>query len=144
MSGLAAVLAGHQRPGIYRWHGAFDVADVQHTVEHAGWGFGHVDGWTAGDSKAGFLAAIGESLGVPDHYGKNFVALADCLHDIGSGTSGVVLLWDGWGTLARADEKAFSVALSVLGSRVNADRGVPFTVLLRGEGPDVAGIASLD
>ena len=44
-------------------------------------------------------------------------------------------LWDGWGTLARADERAFSIALSVLGSHVNADRGVPFTVLLRGEGP---------
>ena len=41
-------------------------------------------------------------------------------------------------------ERAFSVALSVLGSRVNADRGAPFTVLLRGEGPDLPGITSLD
>ena len=49
-----------------------------------------------------------------------------------------------WATLARADEKAFSIALSVLGSRVNADRGVPFSVLLRGAGPVVPGIASLD
>ena len=35
---------------------------------------------------------------------------------------------------ARDDEKAFNIALSVLGSRVNADRGVPFAVLMRGEG----------
>jgi RNAse (barnase) inhibitor barstar len=147
MSGLAGLLAGllqgEAQPGIYRWHGAFDVADVRHTVEHAGFGFGHVDGWLGG-TKAEFLSAVGEALDFPDHYGQNFDALADCLHDIGAGQAGVVLLWDGWSTLARADEQAFDVALSVLGSRVNADRGVPFSVLLRGEGPDVAGIASLD
>jgi len=147
MSGLAGLLAGliqgEAQPGIYRWHGAFDVADVRHTVEHAGFGFAHVDGWLGG-TKAEFLAAVGEALGFPDYYGQNFDALADCLHDIGAGQAGVVLLWDGWSTLARSDERAFDIALSVLGSRVNADRGVPFSVLLRGEGPDVAGIASLD
>ena len=144
MSGLAAVLAGHEPPGIHLWHGAFAVDDVRHTVEHAGWAFGHVDGWTTADTKAGFLAAVGETLDFPEHYGQNFDALADCLHDAGTGAAGVVLLWDGWATLARADERAFSIALSVLGSRVNADRGVPFTVLLRGDGPPVPGITSLD
>ena len=44
MSGLAALLAGRVEPGTYLWHGAFEVEDVKHTVEHAGWGFGHVDG----------------------------------------------------------------------------------------------------
>jgi hypothetical protein len=144
MSGLAAVLAGHEAPGIHLWHAAFDVADVRHSVEHAGWGFAHVDGWAGGETKAAFLAAVGEALDFPDYYGQNFDALADCLHDIGRNVDGVVLLWDGWATLARADEKAFSIALSVLGSRVHADRGVPFSVLLRGEGPDVPGISSLD
>ena len=144
MSGLAAVLAGHEEPGIHLWHGAADVADLRHTVEHAGWAFGHVDGWTDAGSKADFLAAVGATFDFPDHYGQNFDALADCLHDIGRGVDGVVLLWDGWSTLARADEKAFSIALSVLGSRVNADRGVPFSVLLRGDGPVVPGITSLD
>lgn len=144
MSGLAAILAGHEDPGVFHWHAAFDVADVAHSVEHAGWGFGHVDGWTSGATKAEFLAAVGEALDFPGYYGQNFDALADCLHDIGKGVDGVVLLWDGWATLARADEKAFSIALSVLGSRVNADRGVPFAVLLRGEGPAVPGVPSLD
>ena len=147
MSGLAGLLAGliagSSSPGIYQWHGAFDVADVQHTVQHAGFGFAHVDGWVGG-TKAEFLAAVGETFDFPDHYGQNFDALADCLHDIGDGHEGVVLLWDGWSTLARADEKAFDIALSVLGSRVHADRGVPFSVLLRGEGPEVPGITSLD
>jgi hypothetical protein len=144
MSGLAGLLAGHFGPGIYRWHGAFDVADVRHTVEHAGYTFAHVDGWV-GQSKAEFLASVGEALDFPDYYGQNFDALADCLDDVGGdGSPGVVLLWDGWSTLARSDEKAFSVALSVLGTRVNADRGAPFSVLLRGEGPGVPGVDSLD
>lgn len=144
MSGLAAVLAGQVSPGIYQWHGAFEAADVRHLVEHAGWGFGHVDGWTGAGTKAELLASLGETLGFPDYYGENFDALADCLNDIGSGVDGVLLLWDGWATLARADEQAFSVALSVLGSRVNAERGVLFSVLLRGEGPSVPGLVSLD
>jgi len=59
-------------------------------------------------------------------------------------SEGLVFLWDGWGPFARADEQAFSVALSVLGTRVNADRGGPFAVLLRGDGPEVSGVKSLD
>ncbi len=147
MSGLAGLLAGllegGSRPGIYRWHGAVDVADVRRTVEHAGFGFAHVDGWLCG-TKAELLAAVGEALGFPEHYGQNFDALADCLRDIGTHQAGIVLLWDGWTTLARSDEEAFDIALSVLAFRVHADRGVPFVVLLRGEGPAVPGVVSLD
>ena len=76
---------------------------------------------------------------------RNFDALGDHLGDVVAGDSeGLVFLWDGWGPFARADEQAFSVALSVLGTRVNADRGGPFAVLLRGDGPDVPGVESLD
>ncbi len=142
MSGLAALLAGHTEPGLYLWHGGFEVADVRHTVEHAGWAFAHVDGWTH-QGKGEFLTAVGETLHFPGHYGHNFDALADCLSDVGEHVDGTVLLWDGWGTLARSEPKAFSVALSVLGGRVNAERGTPFAVLLRGDGPD-PGLPSLD
>ena len=143
MSGLAALLAGRREPGIFRWHGAFDVADVQHTVEHAGWRFVHLDGIGV-EAKSEFLDRIAQVFAFPDHYGRNFDALADCLHDVVAGdTEGTVLLWDAWGPFARAEERAFSVALSVLGSRVNADRGGRFVVLLRGEGPDL-GIRSID
>lgn len=142
MSGLAALLAGHQQPGIYRWRSGFDVEDVRHTVEHAGWSFAHVDGLSA-QTKPEFLARVGEALSFPDWYGQNFDALADCLTDVDGG-DGTVLLWDGWGVFARDEPRAFSVALSVLGGRVHADRGGPFAVLLRGEGPEPAGIATLD
>lgn len=140
MSGLAAVLAGHTSSGIYRWHGAFDAREVRHTVEHAGWRFAHVDGWR-GETKQEFLEYVGAALDFPEYYGKNFDALADCLQDIGDDT---VLLWDGWGPFARADPQAFSVSLSVLGTRVHAERGSCFTVVLRGDGPDVPGVLNLD
>ena len=107
---------------------------MRHTVEHAGWGFGHLDGWVD-RAQGGVPRRVGEALGFPGHYGQNLDALADCLHDIGAGTAGVVLLWDGWSTFARADEKAFRIALSVLGSQVNADRGVPFAGAAARRGP---------
>lgn len=144
MSGLAALLAGRKDPDVYLWHGAFSAADVRHTVEHAGWRFGHVDGWH-GDRKKEFLAAVGEALDFPEHYGQNFDALTDCLRDVRAGdTHGTVLLWDGWGPFARHNEKAFSVALDVLGTRARAEHGGAFAVLLRGEGPEVEGLTSLD
>jgi hypothetical protein len=149
MSGLAALLAHRKDPGIYRWHGAFKDEDVRHTVEHAGWHYAHIDGWH-GETKADFLRAVGEALGFSDDYGPDvethgFDALADRLGDLVAGDSeGWLLLWDGWGPLARHDERAFSVSLSVLGGRVNADRGGPFAVVLRGDGPEVAGVPSLD
>lgn len=145
MSGLAALLAGRKDPGIYLWHGKFGAEDVRHTIEHAGWRFGHVDGWH-GDTKREFMEDIGEALGFPDHFGKNFDALADCLRDVKSTEEGhgTVLLWDGWGPFARHEEDAFEKIIDVLGERVRAERGGPFAVLLRGEGPDVPGIESLD
>lgn len=143
MSGLAAVLAGRRPAGVYRWHGAFEPAEVQHTVEHAGWTFGHLDGWRA-ESKAEFLAGVGEALQFPAYYGQNFDALVDCLRDLES-ESGVVLLWDGWGPFARADEHAFRVALDILRERSAAPSGGgAFAVLLRGDGPDLDTVPSLD
>lgn len=141
MSGLAGALAGHHPAGVYRWHAAFAVADVRHTVEHAGWRFAAVDGWTHQD-KAAFLTAIGTALDFPDWYGVNFDALADCLRDIsGPDGAGTVLLWDGWGPLANDDRHAFDVAVDVLAGR-SGDQP-PFVVLLRGEGPETT-IPALD
>ena len=143
MSGLAGLLAGHFPAGVYRWHGAFAAADVQHAVEHAGHRFAHVDGWTA-QTKAEFLAAVGEALGFPDHYGRNLDALEDCLRDVEVGEAGAVLLWDGWSTLARNDDRTFRVLLDIFRRRAGDGRKGPLSVLLRGEGPDVEGLTSLD
>ena len=142
MSGLAALLARRTPPGVYVWHAGFEVADVRHTVEHAGWRFAHVDGLLAQTSPE-LLRQMGEALDFPESYGHNFDALADCLSDVDEG-EGTVVLWDGWGPLARSDQQAFSVALSVLGTRVHAERSSPFAVLLRGEGPALPGVPDLD
>lgn len=143
MSGLAAVLAGRLQPGVHEWHAAFPVEDVRHAVEHAGWRFAHVDGWTHQDKEA-FLDAVAEALAFPDWFGHNFDALADCLSDVaGPEGAGTVLLWDGWGTLAREDRRAFDVALDVLRERTEESQRAAFTVLLRGEGPRVD-VPSLD
>src|SRR5262245_43266153 len=149
MTGLAGLMAGRFQPGIYRWHAAFHVEDVKHTVEHAGGRFAHLDGWKT-ETKEEFLAAMGEAFSFPDYYGHNFDALLDCLRDVGSypdnpdSEGGTVFLWDGWGPFARADEHAFSVALSVLSQRVDESEAGRFSVLMRGEGPDLDDVPSLD
>jgi hypothetical protein len=137
MSGLAALLAGHNPPGLYQWHSAAHVPDVQHAVEHAGWQFVHLDGWTIED-KESLLKAAMHAFTFDDDRPASFDALSDCLADVEPrDAEGVVLLWDGWRPLARHDEQAFKVALSVFGGRAHADRGGKFAVLLRGDGPPI-------
>ena len=137
MSGLAALLAGHNPPDLYQWHSAAHVRDVEHAVDHAGWAFFHLDAWTVEDTDS-FLKAAVQALGLDDDRGVSFDALADGLAEVDPrDRSGVVLLWDGWSPLARHEEQAFHVALSVFGGRANADRGCRFAVLLRGEGPPI-------
>jgi RNAse (barnase) inhibitor barstar len=135
MSGLAALLAGHNPPDLYQWHSAAHVPDIAHAVDHAGWRFVHLDGWTIED-KESFLKSAVNVLELDDDRAASFDTLSDCLADVDCpGKNGVVLLWDGWSPLARHDEQAFNVALSVLGGRANADKGCRFAILLRGEGP---------
>lgn len=144
MSGLAGILAGHTAPDVFEWQAAFEPSDVAHTVEHAGWSFGYVDGWLA-QTKTEFLDAIARALNFPAYYGRNFDALVDCLRDVGGVTdNGVVLLWDGWSTLAADDPLAFTTALSVLKERSQADEARPFAVLLRGAGPELPQVTALD
>ena len=133
MSGLAALLAGAPRPGIYRWHGDFDAADVRHTVEHAGWRFAHLDGWRRRDQGRRSWPRSGQALDFPGHYGQNLDASPTaCATSCRRPRH--VLLWDGWGRFARADARRSSVALRCSAAG-NAERGAPFAVLLRGEGP---------
>ena len=57
---------------------------------------------------------------------------------------GVVVMWDGWGPLARADRRVFDVAVDVFSARVDDERAGPFSVLLRGPGPDDTDLVELD
>jgi hypothetical protein len=127
MSGLAALLAGHTPPGVYQWHNAARVEDVQHAVEHAGWAFAHLDGWTVEDRET-FTKALCVAVGSEDTTSLDQVTLSSHGH-------GTVLLWDGWSPLARHDRACFDEAVGILRRRA-ADEG-PFAVVLRGEGPEL-------
>ncbi len=136
MSGLAALLAGHNPPGAYQWHSGAKVEDVRHAVEHAGWRFAHLDGWTV-EERQSFAKALGAALGVDDSGDLDSVSTA--LGSVGSegganGVHGTVLLWDGYAPLARHDQETFDQALRLLSERAQQD-AAPFAVILRGEGP---------
>lgn len=137
MSGLAALLAGHNRPDVYQWHSAAHVPDIEHAVEHAGWKFVYLDGWTIED-KESFLKATAAAFDFDGDVGDedDVDALSDRLAEVeAGGRDGVVMLWDGWSPFARHDEQAFNEALSVIGGRCHADRGCKFAAILRGDGP---------
>lgn len=137
MSGLAALLAGREEPGVWTWHGAAEPDDVRHTAELAGWRLGHLDGWTR-ETKAAVLAGVAEALAFPAWFGGNLDALVDSLRDLSEPT---VLLWDGWSPFARTDAHTFAAVLEILGERASV---VPaFAVLLRGAGPDLT-VPALD
>lgn len=139
MSGLAGLLAGRHQPGVYQWHAAFAPEDVRHTVERAGARFAYVDGWTHQDKRE-VLEAFVEALGLPDAPDDDLEALAESLRTLDGAP--VVLLWDGWGPLARSDRQAFDATAGILADRASAEHA-PMTVLLRGEGPEID-IPSLD
>ncbi len=133
MSGLAALLAGHNPPGAYQWHSAAQVDDVRHAVEHAGWQFCHVDGWTV-EEREPFAKALGAALGIDDS--GDLTSVRDALPSVGAGHDhGTVLLWDGYAPLARQDRETFDEALSMLAERTG--RPGQFAVILRGEGPEL-------
>lgn len=144
MSGLDALLAGHRPPGVYTWNATSAVDDVRRTVEQAGAVFAYVDGWNH-QSKAEFLVAVGDALAFPDWYGANLDAFADCLNDHPRGST--VLLWDGWATMARAEPRAFADILEIAAERaylpggdVEVGGAAPFSLLLRGPGPEIPAV----
>lgn len=144
MSGLARLLAGHTPPGVYHWTSSASARDVAHAVEHAGWRFVSLDTWKDED-KAAFLETCRESFAFPAWVGRNFDALADALSDVrAEDGAGVVVLWQGWAPLARADRRAFDVVIDVLADRVDFERAGPFAVLLQGPGPDDVELPELD
>ncbi|MFY9916045.1 MAG: barstar family protein [Nocardioidaceae bacterium] len=143
MSGLARLLAGHTSPGVYHWETAEKADVVQHAAEVAGWRFVALDTWQVED-KSGFLAACEAAFGLPDSV-SHFDALGDSLHQVrGPDGAGVVVLWEGWAPLARADRRVFDVVLSVLSDRVDLERAGSFAVLLKGPGPDDTALPELD
>src|SRR3954451_21748202 len=137
MSGLAAILEGHNPIDLDPGHSAAHVPDVQHAVEHAGWQFVYLDGWTVED-KESLLKAAAHAFSFDDEGAASFDSLADRLSDVDPRDAhGVVLLWDGWSPLCRHDDQRCGVALSVLGGRAHGEKACNSAALLRGEAPPI-------
>jgi RNAse (barnase) inhibitor barstar len=130
---------------VYHWTSAAGIDDVRHAVDQAQWRFVLLDTWGSED-KSAFMAACHQAFELPDWFGRNFDALGDALSDVqpGGDLLGVVVMWDGWGPLARSDRRVFDVAVDVFSARVDDERAGPFSVLLRGPGPDDTDLVELD
>ena len=136
MSGLAALLAEHNPPSVYQWHSAAPVADVQHAVEHAGWSFRYLDGWTLED-RASFLKAAASALELPDDRADSVESWSSALGEVAVDGRGTVFLWDGWSPLARSEGGTFDEVLGALRRRAHTAEAGKLAVILRGEGPDL-------
>jgi hypothetical protein len=140
MSGLAALLAGRRPPGVYLWRSPTPAAEVAHAAEHAGWRPFILDG-RAVTTKAQLLDGLASACEFPTWFGHNWDAAADCLADLSWAAQpkrGFLLVYDGWGMLARTEPDAWIAARRVLEDSCMhwAATPTPFAVLLRGPGPD--------
>ncbi len=131
MSGLVEVLVDAVRPGLTAGSRTPRLDDVRGTVEHAGWRFAHLEGWRI-ETAAEFHDAVAEALGLPDYYGRNLDALADCLGDVRRKPVAALGRVVGAG---RAEPRLFATAVELLGSAV--------ALVLRGDGADL-GLHLLD
>ncbi|HET7173182.1 MAG TPA: barstar family protein [Nocardioidaceae bacterium] len=135
MSGLAPLLAGRTAPGVYHWTSVERAADVSHAAGLAGWVVVPLDTWRIED-ETGFLDVCWQAFAPPAGSGRRLDSLGECLREVRGTGGGVLVLWDGWGPLARADRPAFDAVIAAFTERVRYVDGGRFAVLLRGPGPD--------
>jgi RNAse (barnase) inhibitor barstar len=141
MSGLAALLAGRKPTGVYHWSSPMRSRDIRHCAEHARWHCVVLDTIQATDAD-GFHDAVASAFGLPEPYGRNLDALTDALRK-GPGPSdrSTLIVWEGWASLAKADEATARRVVEVFADR--AGRSPSFAVVLHGPGPDLD-LAELD
>lgn len=84
------------------------------------------------------------ALGLPEHYGRNLDALADCLSDVvvdavAGGVPGTVLVLTGWDTWSRREPDAAAGLLDVLAHAAHDALllGHVLLVLLQSDDPDL-------
>jgi RNAse (barnase) inhibitor barstar len=100
-------------------------------------------------NKRRLMAALRRGLALPDYFGANWDALADCLTDLEwAAADGYVLVFRGVAALARQSPVDYRTLLEVLSEAVSfwQQEDVPFYVLLAGEtaelGSDLAAISA--
>lgn len=116
---LAAVLDGRTPPGVLTWPAERPVADALTAAEDAGWRGSSLDLAGAVD-KAAFMERCARALRLPDWFGRNWDALADCLTDLSwcPADRGRLLVVTGWQGYAAAAPEDWSIVESVLADAV--------------------------
>jgi RNAse (barnase) inhibitor barstar len=87
-------------------------------------------------SKRRLMATLASALALPEYFGANWDALADCLTDLEwMPAKGYVLALHGLEGLARRSPRDYAMLLDVLADAVTfwREQDVPFYVLLAGE-----------
>ncbi|MFE7119205.1 barstar family protein [Streptomyces sp. NPDC057654] len=132
-AGIPGLLSGAVAPGVYHWHPPVSVLRTAHHAAEAGWrpAVLNLHGVTDKDS---FLARCAADLELPDWFGHNWDALADCLTDLSwwGEARGYLLLVEGWHAFRTAVPEDADIAADIFAESVNhwADGGSPMTVLL--------------
>ncbi|GAU66042.1 hypothetical protein SSP35_02_04110 [Streptomyces sp. NBRC 110611] len=135
---LAAVLAGRTPPGVLTWPAGRPVADALQAARDAGWRGAALDLAGTAD-KAAFMERCARSLRLPDWFGRNWDALADCLTDLSwcPAGRGRLLVVTGWQDYAAAAPDDWSIVESVLADAVgywrDTDTGLA-VIMARGGG----------
>jgi hypothetical protein len=100
---LTPVLAGSVRPGVLSWPAALPPEQALDAARAAGWETAVLD-LSGVTDKAALMTACAEALRLPDWFGANWDALADCLSDLQwwpAGPGRLILVRD-WQTYAAA------------------------------------------
>ncbi|MFB6642140.1 barstar family protein [Streptomyces chartreusis] len=104
---LAPVLQGSVPPGVMSWPAGLSTRRALDAARAAGWETAVLD-LSGVTDKAGLMTACAEGLRLPDWFGSNWDALADCLSDLEwwpaqQGRLILVCEWQAYAT-ARSDE----------------------------------------
>lgn len=116
---LAAVLDGSTPAGVLPWPAERSVAQALAAARDAGWTGASLDLEGVAD-KAAFMDRCARALRLPDWFGRNWDALADCLTDLSwcPASRGRLLVVTGWQGYAAAAPDEWSVVEGVLADAV--------------------------
>lgn len=131
---LAQVLSG-DRHGVFHWAGR---ADAERRADEQGWRYVLLETSEATD-KESFLDRCVEAFDLPSWSGRSWEGLDECLRSLDlEEPEGLLVVWEGWATLAEQDPDSFEVVIEVFHDACVAwkDDEVPGAILLKGAGPE--------
>ncbi|MEU2792483.1 barstar family protein [Streptomyces sp. NPDC007100] len=142
---LAAVLDGSTPPGVVPWPPDRPVDEALDAARAAGWHGALLDLRGVAD-KAGFMDRCVRALRLPDWFGRNWDALADCLTDLSwcPPDRGRVLVVSGWQGYAAAAPDDWGTVEEIVADAVafwrDTDTGL-VVVLASGRSPEAGDAA---